>query len=61
MDVKADLSPIPLARFPKATGADGHSYLKVDFHIEITCYSAYTKFELIHGGKNYGPVAAEYV
>ncbi|CAD6568570.1 MAG: hypothetical protein ASARMPRED_001863 [Alectoria sarmentosa] len=61
VDVKADLSPIPLARFPKATGADGHSYLKVDFHIEITCYSAYTKFELIHGGKNYGPVAAEYV
>ena len=59
--VKADLSQIPLAAFPKTTGADGRPYYIVDFKIEITYYSAYTKFELIYDGKNYGPVAAEYV
>ena len=59
--VKADLRLIPLAAFPKSTGADGHSYYKITFEIEITFYSAYTKYELIYAGKNYGPVAAEYV
>lgn len=61
VDVKADLSLIPLAAFPKVTGADGRSYYIVKLQIEITYYSAYTKFELIHNGMNYGPVAAEYV
>lgn len=59
--VKADLSQIPLAAFRKETGADGRPYYIVEFKIEITYYSAYTKFELIYDGKNYGPVAAEYV
>lgn len=61
VNVKADLSPIPLASFRKATGADGRTYYKIDFQIEITYYSAYTKFELIYNGKNYGRVSAEYV
>ena len=61
VDVKADLSQIPLAAFPKVMGANGRWYYRVKFQIEITCYSAYTKYELIHNGKNYGPVRAEYV
>ena len=61
VEVKADLSLIPLAAFPKVIGADGRSYYVVEFEIEVTTYSAYTKYELIHDGKNYGPVAAEYV
>lgn len=61
MDVKADLSQIPFSAFPRFTGADGRSYIKIDIQIEITYYSAYTKYELIYDGKNYGPVAAEYV
>ena len=61
VNAKADLSLVPLAAFPKVTGADGRSYFEVAYEIEITYYSAYTKYELIYDGKNYGPVAAEYV
>ena len=61
VDVKADLSQIPLTAFPKVLGANGRSFYKVSYNIEMTCYSAYTKYELVHNGKNYGPVHAEYV
>ena len=61
VDVEADLTQIPLAAFPKKMGADGCLYYRVKFNIEVTCYSAYTKYELVHDGKNYGPVRAEYV
>ena len=61
VDVKADLSQIPLAAFPKVRVADGCLYYIVEFKLEITFYSAYTKYELIYNGKNYGPVRAEYV
>ena len=61
VDVEADLSQIPLAAFPKVMGADGCSYYKISFKFEITYYSAYTNYELIYDGKNYGPVRAEYV
>ena len=57
----ADLTQIPIAALPKVMGADGCLYYKVKFKIEVTCYSAYTTYELIHDGKNYGPVRAEYV
>ena len=61
MAVKADLSLVPLAELRKVTGADGLAYFLIQFQVEITYYSAYTKFELIYNGKNYGPVATEYV
>ena len=60
VDLK-DLSQIPLAAFPKVMGADGCLYHEIRFNIEITCYSAYTNYELVHDGKKYGPVRADYV
>ncbi|KAL8771827.1 MAG: hypothetical protein Q9209_002765 [Squamulea sp. 1 TL-2023] len=59
--VTADLSQLPLHKLPRASGADGVVYFKVEFTVEITYLSAYTKYEIIHAGVNYGPVAAEYV
>lgn len=59
--VNADLRKIPVSQLRQVTGADGHKYYPVEFVVEVTFYSAYTKYELIHDGVNYGPVAAEYV
>ena len=42
-------------------GADGYLYYKLNYDIEVTYYSAYTKYELIHQNVNYGSVAAEYI
>ena len=59
--LKADLRRIPLRKFPVEKGADGRLYYECHYYIEITHHSAYTKYELIHGGINYGAVTAEYV
>lgn len=59
--VKADLSRIPDKKIPKIKGADGKTYYKLDYAIQITYMSAYTTYELIHGRVNYGSVTAEYV
>ena len=61
VQVKADLSQIPIATFPKLMGADGQFYYRVCIDVEVTYYSAYTSYELIYQGKNYGPVRVEYV
>lgn len=61
MSVSADLSRIPLHKIPKKSGADGKVYYVIHFAVEISYYSGYTTYELIHDGVNYGPVAAEYV
>ncbi|MCJ1471604.1 hypothetical protein MMC13_000244 [Lambiella insularis] len=59
--VVADLSNVPLHEFIRRTGADGHDYYCINFQLEVTYFSAYTQYELIHKGRNYGPVAAEYI
>lgn len=59
--VKADLSRIPPDKFPVVKGADDHFYYLIFYEIEMTHYSAYTKYELVHNDVNYGPVDAEYV
>ena len=59
--IEADLSRIPEKRIPKTKGADGKMYYRLDYAIRVTYLSAYTKYELIYGGKNYGLVTAEYV
>ena len=61
VDVKADLSRVPVHTFPKSPGADSRQYYPVISEIEITYYSGYTKYELIHNNINYGLVIAEYV
>ena len=59
--VEADLSQIPKSKIPKTKGADGKFYYKLDYEIQVTFLSAYTKYELFYGGENYGLVNAEYV
>ncbi len=59
--VTADLCRIPKRLFRKKRGADRKMRYIVDFGIEATYYSAYTKYELVHKGVNYGAVTAEYV
>ncbi|KAL8872825.1 MAG: hypothetical protein Q9198_007141, partial [Flavoplaca austrocitrina] len=61
VEVSANLGRIPRRKLPSVLGADGHAYYKINFAIEITYCSAYTKYELIHDNINYGPVTAEYV
>lgn len=59
--VEADLTRILEKKIPKTKGADGKTYYKLDYVIQITHRSAYTNYELIYGGVNYGLVTAEYV
>ena len=59
--LKANLSTIPTSRFPTKTGKDEELYFVIKINIEITHYSAYTKYEMIHDSINYGAVHAEYV
>ncbi|KAL8681934.1 MAG: hypothetical protein Q9186_001942 [Xanthomendoza sp. 1 TL-2023] len=59
--LSADLSRIPLHLFPTSTGADGLLYYKIQVSVQVTHYSGYTKYELIHNKINYGPITAEYV
>ncbi|KAL8673655.1 MAG: hypothetical protein Q9168_001910 [Polycauliona sp. 1 TL-2023] len=61
VNVQADMSRIEPHLFPKVFGSDGYLYYKIDFAVEITFYSAYTKYELIYNNVNYGPITAEYV
>ncbi|MCJ1230796.1 hypothetical protein MMC12_007470 [Toensbergia leucococca] len=59
--VDADLQRVPVADFPTKTGADGYLFYEIGVAVEVTYYSAYTRYELIHNGVNYGAVTAEYV
>ena len=59
--VTADFSRIPTHNLPISIGRGGQLYYDLKYQIEITYYSAYTKYELIYNGTNYGPVSAEYV
>lgn len=59
--VEADLSRIPISKIPKTKGADNKMYFQVDYAIQVTYLSAYTSYELIYGGVNYGHVNSEYV
>lgn len=60
-NVEADLSRIPAKKIPQTKGADGKMYYTIDYAIQVTYLSAYTSYELIHGGKNYGHVKSELV
>ncbi len=59
--VEADLSRIPANKIPQRMGVDGKMYYKVDYSIQVTYMSAYTSYELIYGGVNYGHITSEYV
>ena len=59
--INADLSRVPSERLIKQMGKDRRQYYVIPFSIRVTYFSAYTKYELVHDGINYGLVAAEYV
>lgn len=59
--MEADLSRIPANQFKQALGADQKLHYQINIEFQVTFYSAYTKYELVYGGVNYGQVAAEYV
>ena len=61
VNVRAEFSQISTSYFPTETGEDGLLYYRLEYEIEVTYCSAYTKYELIYQRKNYGPVHAEYV
>lgn len=59
--VEADLSRIPTKMIPQRKGADGKMYYNVHFAIQVTYMSAYTSYELVYAGVNYGHIKSEYV
>lgn len=60
-ELNADLSIVPAENFPPKLNRKGLRYYEVFFQIQVTYFSAYTKYELIHDNFNYGPISAEYV
>ncbi len=59
--VTVDFRKVPNPDFKVTVGVDGLSYYVIQYSVQMTCYSAYTKYELIYQDVNYGPVTAEYV
>ena len=59
--LKADLSCIPTGELMQRCGKDGKMYFVVYYEIEMTYFSACTKYALVHKGVRYDSVSAEYV
>jgi hypothetical protein len=57
----ADLNQIPRETLKKERGSDNEWYYKIPFQIEVTCHSANISFALVHDGKKYGSVKAQYL
>ncbi|KAI0554889.1 hypothetical protein F4679DRAFT_595406 [Xylaria curta] len=57
----ADLSPIPENELDKRLGADGRMHYEVEFDVEAIYHSASTQYTLLHKGKRYDTITAEYV
>ncbi|KAF4628841.1 hypothetical protein G7Y89_g9311 [Cudoniella acicularis] len=61
--VELEVNPgdLPPDAFELEQGKDGRLYYVLEFSIEVTYQSASTKYELMHQGKQYDSVTAEYV
>ncbi|KAL9130078.1 MAG: hypothetical protein Q9217_001637 [Psora testacea] len=59
--LRADLSCIPVGELMQRKGRDGKMYYVVYYDIEMTYYSAHTKYALVYKGVKYDSVTAEYV
>ncbi|KAI4158523.1 MAG: hypothetical protein LQ342_007364 [Letrouitia transgressa] len=57
----ADLSCIPANDLAQKTGKDGRPYYSVHYDIEMTYYSAHTKYALVYKNVKYDSVTVEYV
>lgn len=56
-----DLSMIPESSLDRHFGKDNKEYYRCDWAIEMTNYSASTKYEMVYKGVRYSAVTAEYV
>lgn len=61
VELNADLGVVPEEKISIRYSPFGVPYYKVAFQVEVTYFSAFTRYELIHDNVNYGPVSAEYV
>ena len=57
----ADLSCIPVSELLQKLGRDGKMYYVIYYEIEMTYYSAQTKYCLVYKQVKYDSVTAEYV
>ena len=57
----ADLSCIPTGELQQKVGKDGKSYYVVYYDIEMTYFSAHTKYSLVYKNVKYDSITAEYV
>lgn len=57
----ADLSCIPVSELVQKLGKDGKMYYVIYYEIEMTYYSAQTKYCLVYKQVKYDSVTAEYV
>ena len=57
----ADLSCIPVSELGQKIGKDGKMYYVIYYEIEMTYYSAQTKYCLVYKQVKYDSVTAEYV
>ena len=60
-ELTVDLSVIPEDTIDRSMGKDGKWYYLCCYKIEMTNYSASTKYELDYKGTRYDSVTAEYV
>ncbi len=59
--LETDLSMIPESAIDRQLGKDGKEYYRCNWAIEMTNYSASTKYEMVYKGVRYSAVTAEYV
>ena len=60
MRLTIDLSCIPDKDIDRSVGDDGEDSYRCEFHVEMTMYSASTKYEMLYKDIRYS-VEAEYV
>jgi hypothetical protein len=60
-ELTADLRTIPEDQIKREPGADGKEHYKMNFDVEMICYSAATSYILIYEGVKYNTVTTEWV
>jgi len=61
LELKAEISSIPLAELNIERGEGGQMWYKLDFDIEMTCMSGSLHFTIVYDGKKYDTVRQEFV
>jgi hypothetical protein len=61
VELKADVTSIPVAEFNQEPGEHGKMYYKLDFEIDMTCRSGSLKFGIVYKDKSYNTVEQKFV